>query len=202
MSNQSDLWTRASKLLGFECFATMPVVMTAECSGADHTDDEWTTPVGAPGILTDVELFGATLAITVAIYCCGDPKDRGVKNIVNVFEETDDEPRFPFVPAILTAEVTGAADAPFARPIAWSREDQNAALAEGWYLDEEDGNLVADDDDVVFADDAAAFDFVREKATNGDERAIRAVLFDLVAAVDAWAGKLPPMARPMEQPAA
>lgn len=207
MSNASDLWRRASGRLGFQVDVNMPVVMTAECSGADHTDEEWTTPVGAPAILTDIDARpNGGFAITTAIYCGHDPKDGGVKNIVNVFETTDPgglSEQFPFEEATFAVQVMAMSPegAHYRRPIHWSHADQTAADADGWWIADGDTLTIVADDEGQFAepgeggDHNKAIEHVTRLATNGDERATRAMLIHLQGCIDCWSSGLP-MARP------
>lgn len=202
MTNASDLWARASALVGFEVREGMPVVMTSECSGGDHTDEQWTTPIGAAGKVCDVEANPVQgVQVTVAIYCCADPDDGGVRNIVNSFDEADGEPRWPFRPATYAVEVLATEDGvTFKRPIHWSDEDQDKAEADGWYLAEGTDIVLVADDEGRFADagggnHSAAYDHVLKLASDGDEHAIRALLIHQQGAMDSWLRELP-MARP------
>lgn len=70
--------------------------------------------------------------------------------------------------------------------ITWTQADQIAALDEGWYLDEEDGALQADPDAKFPRVGQLLFDYVRGKASTGDELHLRAMIFDAWATVGAW----------------
>lgn len=70
--------------------------------------------------------------------------------------------------------------------ITWTHEDQAAALAEGWYLDESDGAIQADREADAFTSDAEASDHIRTKATAGSELHIKAMILDAWASIAVW----------------
>lgn len=84
------------------------------------------------------------------------------------------------------------------RVVEWSEEDHDAAMSQGWYLDHETGQIAADPDVANPPDDAAALALVRDAAACGDERAIRAMVLENLAAAEAWADRLP--GEPDDQP--
>ncbi|GJD58691.1 hypothetical protein [Methylobacterium dankookense] len=70
--------------------------------------------------------------------------------------------------------------------ITWTHEDQAAALAEGWYLDELDGAIQADQEADAFVFDVQAFNHIKEQATAGSELHLKAMILDAWAALGAW----------------
>lgn len=74
--------------------------------------------------------------------------------------------------------------------ICWTTADHNAAIEAGWYVDHGDGALQADFDQNKFQDARQVFDHLASLGTQGDERAIRAILLDLRSSTEAWLTEL------------
>lgn len=74
--------------------------------------------------------------------------------------------------------------------ITWTTDDHAAAEADGWYLDHQDGKLCLDEDGHRPRDEHSFRDEITTRATEGDEMAIRAIIFDLESAKMAWSDRL------------
>lgn len=77
--------------------------------------------------------------------------------------------------------------------ITWTHEDQAAALAEGWYLDEEDGAIQHSTEagyDAPAGQHLSPACYAIRRASAGSELHIRAMILDTWSVLGAWEKRL------------